>query len=698
MALVPKVLVMALAVSLSGLFVASPATAAAVAVPYTLTAGDPVLTTALGDDGSPCAEGTTVGSFAYQVVRFTVSSTGSYAVSDTSTPHDGRVGIYTGEFSPASQSTNCLAFVDADETVTLDEGVTYDLVLSTGTDGGLGDFSVTFDGPGSPTVLTATTTTLATSPNPSQLSQTTTLTATVAGGAPTGSVTFRDGVDVLGVSPLSGGVATLAVSSLALGDHSLTASYGGDALHDVSVGAVVHTVVPVPLIPTTTTLVTSPNPSQVSQTTTLTATVAGGAPTGSVEFRDGVAVLGTSPLSGGVATLAVSSLALGDHSLTASYGGDALHDVSTGGVVHTVVAVPPPAPTQTATTLVANPNPSELSKAVTLAATVAGGSPTGSVTFRDGAQVLGVSALAGGKATLSVSSFKLGDHALTATYSGDATHTASAGAVSHRVVPGAKPKVKLTISDKTPYIGQKVKLEWVVTGADKVKALGSWKGKLGDKGSRTVKIKKLGFHLFKLKATNVNGSKKVKVKAVAVRAPKALKVLLDTEIVGTDSRVTVQATGLEVKERFKVFLDDELLAKGFAGAKGAVSAVVRIPKDVTEGDHVLSVMGSNDDRVGSTDVVVVRPKTLDVEVEKATLKPSKTQTVTVTGLVAGETLTLTYDGEVLAEAIADEDGAFEYTFAVGVDEGDKTVEVVGAIPLRKGEATFEVRGNPEGTF
>ena len=75
---------------------------------------------------------------------------------------------------------------------------------STGTSGQTGAFSVTFDGPGTPTVLTSTTTTLTTDPNPSELSKDTTLKAVVAGGAtPTGTVEFRDGATLLGSAPLS---------------------------------------------------------------------------------------------------------------------------------------------------------------------------------------------------------------------------------------------------------------------------------------------------------------------------------------------------------------------------------------------------------------------------------------------------------------------------------------------------------------
>src|ERR1022692_1475375 len=79
--------------------------------------------------------------------------------------------------------------------------------------------------------------------------------------------------------------------------------------------------------PTTTTLVSSVNPSAVGQLVTFTATVTaiqGGmpvVPTGNVSFLDGVTNLGTVPLSAGVATLSTSLLAAGPHNITAAYSG-----------------------------------------------------------------------------------------------------------------------------------------------------------------------------------------------------------------------------------------------------------------------------------------------------------------------------------------------------------------------------------------
>jgi hypothetical protein len=84
---------------------------------------------------------------------------------------------------------------------------------------------------GSVAVKAATTTTLASSPNPSATGQEVTFTATVTSqtaGSLTGSVTFREGPTVLGSQALSGNQAVLTLSSLSTGGHSVTAEYGGD--------------------------------------------------------------------------------------------------------------------------------------------------------------------------------------------------------------------------------------------------------------------------------------------------------------------------------------------------------------------------------------------------------------------------------------------------------------------------------------
>jgi len=90
---------------------------------------------------------------------------------------------------------------------------------------------------------------------------------------------------------------------------------------------------------TTTTLSTALNPTGVGQPIPLTATVTPAGATGTVMFYDGVGLLGSASLVAGSATLSVSSLAVGSHSLTASYGGSANFVSSTSSAIgQTVIA------------------------------------------------------------------------------------------------------------------------------------------------------------------------------------------------------------------------------------------------------------------------------------------------------------------------------------------------------------------------
>src|SRR5206468_1185906 len=98
-------------------------------------------------------------------------------------------------------------------------------------------------------VRASTTTTLASSNNPSTVGQAVTLTATVAPvapatGVPTGAVTFMDGATAIGTATLGAtGSATILVSTLANADHSLTAVYGGGGNFLASTSAAVTQVV-----------------------------------------------------------------------------------------------------------------------------------------------------------------------------------------------------------------------------------------------------------------------------------------------------------------------------------------------------------------------------------------------------------------------------------------------------------------------
>ena len=172
---------------------------------------------------------------------------------------------------------------------------------------------------------------------------TATVTPPAGGTTPTGTVTFMDGAKSLGTGTLNGaGVATLSTATLAVGQHSVTAVYGGDSNNGGSTSNVV--TVTVALAQTATALMASASNPTVGASVTFTATVTqnpgSGVPTGTVTFIDGAATLGTGTLNGaGVVTLSTAVLAVGPHTVTAVYGGDANNVGSTSAAVTVTVTV-----------------------------------------------------------------------------------------------------------------------------------------------------------------------------------------------------------------------------------------------------------------------------------------------------------------------------------------------------------------------
>src|SRR5262249_1903639 len=125
----------------------------------------------------------------------------------------------------------------------------------------------------------ATTVALGSSVNPAATGQAVTFTARVAvvapgAGAPTGTVTFKDGNLVLGTVAVGrDGTATLATSFAAAGGHVITAVYSGDSNFVGSSQSLTEQVNAHNA--TTTSLSASANPARVGHPVTFTATIRG---------------------------------------------------------------------------------------------------------------------------------------------------------------------------------------------------------------------------------------------------------------------------------------------------------------------------------------------------------------------------------------------------------------------------------------
>ena len=319
------------------------------------------------------------------------------------------------------------------------------------------------------TIKQTTSTALTSSQDPSTAGMPVTLTATVSGPAgsatiPGGTVTFTDGSTNLGQITLNAsGVATLTTSTLQGGQHSITASYAGDALDLVSQSAVLIQTEAKAITATALATSNASVPAGVSVTFSATVTRADGMiPTGTVTFLDGTTSIGTLALSGtGTAALAIATLAGGSHSITAQYSGDANNMTSVSVAVSQAIQ-----PLATATTIASGSNPAVAGAPLLLTATVvqsgttgSGGAFTGTVTFSDGATVLGSAAIsAAGIATLSVSSLNVGSHSLSANYGGNANYVASTSASLGETLVAALTTTTLTSSAAPSIAGASIML------------------------------------------------------------------------------------------------------------------------------------------------------------------------------------------------------------------------------------------------
>lgn len=180
----------------------------------------------------------------------------------------------------------------------------------------------------------------------------------------------------------------------------------------------------------TTRLTASPTSFTQGGKTVLTAAVTPSSSAGTVVFRKNGALLRTVTVSGGKAVLTVNGLPRGTVTFTATYSGDAHAAGSTSaGVKVAVIGV------VSATSLRTSSTAYRHGGRPTLTATIAPSSATGSVTFRDGARVLGTSSVWRGRATLHLPLLSRGTHPVTATYNG-----------STRYNPSASSRVTLRVS------------------------------------------------------------------------------------------------------------------------------------------------------------------------------------------------------------------------------------------------------------
>jgi hypothetical protein len=178
--------------------------------------------------------------------------------------------------------------------------------------------------------------------------------------------------------------------------------------------------------PTTTSLVSSANPSVYGKSVTFTATVhpaTSGTPTGTITFRDGAATLATVALTGNSAAFSSATLAAQTHSIVATYNGDTQFAASNSPILTESITK-----AATSIALTSSPFASRYGQPVAFYAAVkstTSSTPTGTVTFKDGSTAMGTGTLSLGRAKLTSLKLTVGTHSLTAVYTGNANFTGS---------------------------------------------------------------------------------------------------------------------------------------------------------------------------------------------------------------------------------------------------------------------------------
>ena len=259
-----------------------------------------------------------------------------------------------------------------------------------------------------------------------------TFTATVNAVAPgagtaTGTVIFKDGATALATNTLSAGQASFTSSGLSVASHSITAVYSGDTGFNSSTSSALGQTVNKD--GSSVALSSSANPSVFGQSVTFTANVSAaapgaGTPTGTVQFKtNGVNVGSAVSLSGGSATSsAITTLPVGNTTVTAVYNGDASFSTNTSTALSQTVNK-----ADTTAVVSSSANPSVYGQSVTFTATVSGGGAgrghaNGHGAVQDQRGELwqrGDACRAAVRRSSAVSTLPGGNTAVTAVYSGD---------------------------------------------------------------------------------------------------------------------------------------------------------------------------------------------------------------------------------------------------------------------------------------
>ena len=439
---------------------------------------------------------------------------------------------FVGSLGYTSEGGSCSTSVPLTSGETCTVGAAFSPISGTGTQ--TGTLSTVDNALSSPQVinltgtasLQATTATVSASPSPGFYGANVTLTATVSpatGGTPTGTAIFKDGSTTLGSGTLNGSsVATLTISTFAIGNHTITAAYSGDSAFSSSTSSGITETIDqaTPVITwNTPAAITYPTPlssTQLNATSSVPGTFvyspAAGAvlsagahslgvtftPTDTVDYTSatgsvtqqvssasqtitfpnpGTQTYGVAPITltatassgltvsysvtSGPATVSGSTLTItGQGTVTVQATQEGNGNYTAAALVSDTFTVNPGTP---AVSVSSSGTPANYGTSVTFTATLPA-SATGTVTFYNNGVSLGSGTLSSGSATLTINSLTGGTHSITAAYSGDSNYNSATSSAFTQTIAKVSVTIGVVSSLNPSIYGDSITLTATFTG------------------------------------------------------------------------------------------------------------------------------------------------------------------------------------------------------------------------------------------
>jgi hypothetical protein len=264
-------------------------------------------------------------------------------------------------------------------------------------------------------------------------SQTTACTTTVGNGA-TGSVVWTINGTAWTTNTLSGGMASAGgFAGYSAGSYTIAVTYQGDADNNPASASTTLTISKAPLTITPNAASRSYGVANPVFTGSITGMLAGDGITATYASAATATTVAGVYSSGGNAissTLSDPNGKLGNYTVTLNVG------------TLTITQVMP------TVTLTSPTNPATFGTSITFTAQTAS-SATGTMSFLDGATLLGTGTISGGVATFTTNTLSTGSHSLTASYPGDTNYSAAFSPVVTQVITKASATMSMT-SSKNP--------------------------------------------------------------------------------------------------------------------------------------------------------------------------------------------------------------------------------------------------------